>query len=352
LSDDPDDWDDWIRGYPAARNWGDPGITFLLYDPTDDINPEEHPAWVLFRCVDGRVSAGQAPAHWQSLLQGGQGRSAMLRAPQDLYVMQGALLEQRSKPYDPPRGGSPDDDLLILECTRSVIQEMAPQLNEIDWDPVSLEAGSGGLLQIYQLGGAADPDQEPAGGFGGRRAGLSSRSEDRKIGYGVKVIREWNGVSGDLSGVADMIHSKVKPWEDVLRILPIEEQAHLLAKHFPADVIWEAFADHRYEGWIPEHVERAINQPVSVASPGVPSEDVPAPPAPAAGLASGWGAARADETAAADPLARPTGPAEVDPTVPEGLPVDDIASAMAAPAEETRTRADIVEEARKAVSDE
>lgn len=365
LSDDPDDFDDWIRGYPSARNWGDPGITFLLYDPTDDINPEDHPAWVLFRCVDGRVQAGQAPAHWQALLQGGQGRSAMLRAPQDLYLMQGALLEQRSKPYDPPRGGSPDDDLVVLECTRSVIQEMAPQLNEIDWDPISLEPGNGGLLQIYQLGGAADPEQASSGGFGGRRGGISSRSEDRKIGYGVKVIREWNGVSGDLSGVADMVASKVKPWEEVVRVLPIEEQAHLLAKHFPADVIWEAFADHRYEGWIPEHVERAVNQSVSVASPGVPpaapaapeAQAPAAPPAPAAGISSGWGAARADANSpAADPLARPAVPAEgatdVDPTVPDGLPVDNIASAMEGTPEQPRSRADIVAEARRAVSDE
>ena len=210
------------------------------------------------------------------------------------------------------------------------------------------------------MGGAADPDQASAGGFGGRRGGLSSRSEDRKIGYGVKVIREWNGVSGDLSGVADMVQAKVQPWEDVLRILPIEEQAHLLAKHFPADVIWEAFADHRYEGWIPEHVERAVNQSVSAASPGVPPAAAPAapaaPPAPAASPVSGWGAQRADEGApAADPLARPEGPAsttEVDPTVPEGLPVDDIASAMGAPADAPRTRADIVAEARRAVSDE
>jgi hypothetical protein len=373
LSDDADDFDDWIRGYPTARSWGDPGITFLLYDPLEDFNPEEHPAWVLFRCVDGRVQAGQAPAHWDALLKGGQGRSAMLRAPQDLYLMQGALLEQRSKVYTPPRGGSPDDDLVILECTRSVIQELAPQLNTIDFDPVSLEAGSGGLFQIYQRGGAADPEQASDAGFGGRRGGISSR-EERVIGYGVKVIKEWNGTSGDLSSVADMVANKVKPWEDVVRIMTIEEQAHLLAKHFPADVIWEAFADHRYEGWIPEHVERAVTQSTSVAvpapapvPPGAPvppasAADWKAPSAAPAAPASGWGAARpADNETASDPLARPTGPpkavadsVEIDPTVPDGLPVDGIANAMQGGQQPNapRSRADIVEEARRAVNDE
>jgi hypothetical protein len=364
LSEEPDDFDDWIRGYPAVRNWGDPGITFLLFDPTDDINPEDHPAWVLYRCVDGRVQAGQAPAHWQALLQGGQGRSAMLKAPQDLYLMQGALLEQRSKPYNPPRGGAPEDDLVVLQVTQSAIQEMAPLINEMDGDLVSLEAGQGGLLQIFQLGGAADPSHAGSSGFGESRESSYGRSKDRKIGYGVSVIQEWNGVSGDLSAVAEMVSQKVKPWEEVVQILPIEEQAHLLAKHFPADVIWEAFADHRYEGWIPEHVERAVNQSVSVASPGTPpatteqvATEAPASPfaAPApvsAAPESGWGAARAAE-APADPLARPTGPVvtETDPTVPAGLPVDDIASAMAA-ASTPKTRDDIIAEARKAISDE
>jgi len=359
LSEEPDDFDDWIRGYPAVRNWGDPGITFLLFDPTDDVNPEDHPAWVLYRCVDGRVQAGQAPAHWQALLQGGQGRSAMLKAPQDLYLMQGALLEQRSKPYNPPRGGAPEDDLVILQVTQSAIQEMAPLINEIDGDLVSLEPGQGGLLQIFQLGGAADPSNAGASGFGESRESSYGRSKDRKIGYGVKVIPEWNGVSGDLSGVADMVSQKVKPWEEVVQILPLEEQAHLLANHFPPDVIWEAFADHRYEGWIPEKVERAMNQTVSVASPGIPPAapaapaEVPATPAPAsAAPGAGWGAARATEDTA-DPLARPTGAVttETDPTVPSGLPVDTIAAAMAA-TDEPKSRADIVAEARKAINGE
>lgn len=346
-SDEPDDFDDWIRGYPAARNWGDPGITFLLYDPTEDINPEDHPAWVLFRCVDGRVQAGQAPAHWQALLKGGAGRSAMLKAPQDLYVMQGALLEQRSKPYTPPRGGSPDDDLVVFQCTKSVVSEMASLVNVMEGDLVSLDPGQGGFLQIYQLGGAADPDLQDAAGFGGSR-GSAYGGADRKIGYGVKLIKEWNGVTADLSSVADMVKKKVQPWEDVIRILSIEEQAHLLAKHFPPDVIWEAFADHRYEGWIPEQVERAINQPVSVASPGIPQAAAPAVEAPApTPPTAGWGAAR-PEVEGADPLARPTGPANTttDPSVPGGFPVDAIADAMASPP----SREDIVAQAHKAIT--
>tara|TARA_Y100000593_G_scaffold49423_1_gene93085 strand:- start:4392 stop:5021 length:630 start_codon:yes stop_codon:yes gene_type:complete len=207
---------------------------------------------------------------------------------------------------------------------------------------------------------------------------MASRSGDRVIGYGVKVIREWNGTSADLSGVADMVRTKVKPWDEVIRIMTIEEQAHLLAKHFPADVIWEAFADHRYEGWIPEHVERAMTQATHVASPGVPQQQAPAPtPTPAAETQAatpgqtapptgGWGASRPTGEAT-DPLARPTGPdntresTAVDSTVPDGLPVDGIASAMSGGEEptaqpgswppSTTTREEIVEAARRAVND-
>ena len=360
-SDEPDDFDDWIRGYPAVRSWGDPGVTFILYDPTDDsYDIDSNPAWVLWRCVDGQVSSGQAPAEWKALTERGQNRGAMIATPKDLYVMQCALLEHKSKPYNPPRGGSEGDSTVVLECTRTVIESLIPALEDAgpDFNPISLEPGKGGAFRIYQMGGSADPDIASGGGFGGTRSTFTQQ-KDRMIGYGVKCVTEWNGISCDLSGVADMIQAKSKPWDDIIRIMTHEEQAHMLAKHFPADVIWAAFSDHRHEGWIPEHVERAMTQPVSVPVAAVPPQQ--APPAPAAGIAtttppSGWAAAPAASAGAvADPLARPTGQAAevTDPALAEGgLPVDSIADAMQGGDVQERTREDVVADARRAMEDD
>jgi hypothetical protein len=226
-----------------------------------------------------------------------------------------------------------------------------------DFDPISLEPGKGGAFRIYQRGGSADPEVASGGGFGGTRSGFT-RTEDRVIGYGVECVTEWNGISCDLSSVADMIRAKSKSWDDIIRIMTHEEQAHMLAKHFPADVIWAAFSDHRHEGWIPEHVERAMTQPATVPVVAVPPQQ--APPAPAAGIASltspsGWAAAPLSAGTTADPLARPTGQADeiTDPALAEGgLPVDSIADAMQGGGAQGRTREDVVADARRAMEDD
>lgn len=356
-SDEPGDWDDWIRGYPAVRSWGDPGVTFLLYDPTDDsYDVTANPAWILWRCIDGQVSSGQAPAAWKELTERGQNRGPLIASPKDLYLMQGAILEHKSKPYNPPRGGGESDPPLVLECTSTVLESLLPALDEMPdgFDPISLEVGKGGAFRIYQMGGSADPNISAGGGFGGARSGFTRR-EERVIGYGVKCVTEWNGISCDLSSVAEMIKSKTKAWDDIIQIMDHEQQAHLLAKHFPPDVIWAAFSDHRHEGWIPERVERAITQPVSVPGVAVPTQDVTqATPAPDADVASGWAAAPPAVSADVDPLARPVGPSEevTDPTLPDGLPVDAIADAMQDDGSQERTREDIVADARKAMEDD
>ncbi len=371
CSDQPNDFDDWIRGYPAVRSWGDPGLTFLLYDPTDhNYDPETNPAWVLWRFIDGRSSAGQASPEMQRLTKGGEGRSAMIKRPGDIFIMQGALLEHKSKPNSPPRGGAEDDDLLILECTSTVIQALSPQLNELSppdtYDPVSLEPGQGALFRIYQLGGAADPDiSEGGSGFGGQRMGGQQRDFIR--GYGAKVIREWNGVSGDLSGVADMVQEKVKPWDDIVNIMTHEEQAKLLSRHFPPQVIWDAFADYRQSGWIPENVIREMTAPTTVpvqtdvSSQQPPMSTVPADSVPGTVTdAGGWGVTReaGPQPTEADPAARPQGDTQTtevtDQTVPDGIPMDDIAAAAGqgtAEAGQDGALDDAIADARRAVNE-
>ena len=107
FSAEDDDWGDWIRAYPAVRNFGDPGVTYILYDPADQTyDPQSNPAWLLFHAIDRAVKDGQGLRHWAPMLMNSQGRGAALKRPSDIWLIQCAMYTQNNKIYDPPRGGS------------------------------------------------------------------------------------------------------------------------------------------------------------------------------------------------------------------------------------------------------
>jgi hypothetical protein len=384
LSGADDHFDDWVRGYPAVRNFGATGLTMLLYDPRDETyDPRtQNPCWVLYHAVQTCVDAGQAPAgHWAPLLKGGQGRGAQLKRPQDIYLAQCALMQHKDKTYSPPRGGAKNDDLVVLEMGPSCWDHLAPLLNErksdapadsdnweevfVHGNPIALEPGCGRFITFYQAGGTADPDfvQQAQSSFGGDRDPSGGR--DKVFGYGCSIYTEWNGTSADLSApeVADMFKEKVMPWDEILYIPSEEKQAELLGDAFPADVIEFAFRDH--PEWISEKVRRKLAQTTTVAQ----SDEADTADTTQAltettqqnAPETGFGAVRRTATAADamfdDTAARPgtTQPdantvlTEVeDVTVPDGIPASaEAAGQQSAP--RTRSRGDIIDSAREAM---
>ena len=303
YSSAPDDFGDWIRGYPAVRNFGSKGLTYLLYDPRDETyDPASNPAWVLFRAIKGARDAGQAEASWAPLLEGGAGRGAELRAPSDLYLMQGALLEHRGKSYSPPRGGAQNDDLVVLEMGPSCYDRLSTLLNtkaegateDGTWDemfahgdPISLEAGKGKFISFYQAGGSADPSmQSQSGSFGESRT--TGGRENRVFGFGCTIYNEWNGIPADLSEVSDMVRGKVMAWDDLINIMSDEEQAALLCDSFAPDVIEYGFRD--FPEWITDRVRTKLAAAVSYQQPGTNYQQPTAPPAAPATADEAFGA--------------------------------------------------------------
>jgi hypothetical protein len=61
LSAEPNAFGDWIRRYPAVRNMGDPGATFIVGDPSDPVllDPRITPAWLLRESISRAVERGQ-----------------------------------------------------------------------------------------------------------------------------------------------------------------------------------------------------------------------------------------------------------------------------------------------------
>lgn len=336
FSGEDDDYGDWIRTYPAVRNFGDPGVTFVLYDPTDQAyDAQGNPAWILYNAITRALDAGTGDPKWVPYTKGSTGRGAALKRPQDITVLQGAILQHNNKDYDPPRGGAANDSTCVIELSNSAAQAMLEAMNErrpefrgdpddyqgmfVHGDPIAINHGA--FINFYQLG--QDPrermqvnEQRRGSSFGQARPterGGGGRGNDEPIGYGCFLTPTYKGMPADLTGVEDLIRKKFKPWDEVIQILDTEQQIRLLSGAFPADMIIYAFQDTHRE-LIPESVWRAYQNRSQAPTGG----QLPQQPAAPAGQRRGWGAPAPDASAG-----QGTGPvAGADDGYDDGAPVD------------------------------
>ncbi len=292
FSDANGDFGDWIRRYDAVRNFGDPGVTFIIADPADPVreDPQNLPAWVLFNAIDRAVNAGQEQQGWAGLLRGGRGRSPVLSRPSEVYLLQGAIMQNKSELYNPPRGFG-EDKPLVLELSMNAGVSLVTELNrkvengsapDGDWehlflngDPVGL--ANGRFITFYKL---ADGDprvrqQQQAGGWNTAPQTQNGQRQQEPIGFGCYLEPTFNGMPANLQQFEQQLIGKVQPWDEILWFPTVDEQAHLISDKFPPDMILYAWRDHPH--WIPEAIRnRAVAQH--------------AVNAPAGGWQQGWGA--------------------------------------------------------------
>lgn len=272
---DPLGFGDWIRRYPAVRSMGDPPVTFVQFDPADPLDdPQMTPGWMLFRAIDRAVAAGQDRAGWASLLRGSAGRGAQLSKPSEVYLVQCVVCQYKNRPYNPPKGFGSEDRLVVMELGPSagmaMIQEMHREVEGyqgdpddfehryVNGDPISLHNGR--FINFYTLKDG-DPRQMQQTGsqgwnMGGQQGGQTSGrgGQQDPIGYGCFMEPTFGGVPANFTQYEPFIHSRVRSWDDIIRVPTLEEQAHLLADKFPPEVIeyaWSARPE-----WIPEEVRR------------------------------------------------------------------------------------------------
>ncbi len=282
---------DWIRRYDAVRNFGDPGVTFIIADPADPTreDPQRLPAWELFNAIDKAVSSGQEQQGWAGLLRGGRNRGAVLSRPSEVYLIQGAIMQHKTELFSSPRGFG-DDKPLMLELSSNAGVSMLTELNRLnensgapegDWehmfvngDAVSLDYGR--FITFYKLadGDPRQRQQQQAGGWNSAGQQATGARQADPIGYGCYLEPTFNGIPANLRQFESMIQNKVQMWDDILWFPTVEEQAHLIADKFPPDVILYAWRDH--PDWIPETIRNR-----AVAHHAVN--------APAGGWQQGWG---------------------------------------------------------------
>jgi hypothetical protein len=343
---DAENFGDWIRWYPAVRNFGEPGVTFLLADdPRADVSTT--PAWMLFTAVDRAVASRQDPGGWAGFLRGATGRSAVLSRPSGMYMVQGLVAVHKTKVYNnPPKGFAPDEKPLVMQLSTQAGDAMFSELRRgkegyqgdpNDWersmmwgDPVSLATGR--WVTHYKLadGDPRQRQQQMQGGWNPvNRGPQDRRGGGDVIGYGCYFEDQAVGLPARLAELEQHIRTRVRPWSDVVRFLTLEEQAELLSSRFPPNMIMYAWRDR--PEWIPESVQQravsqTVHQPPQYAAPGTqfanwggqqqqpgltpPPGPLPPPPPgapgfqqPAAGGPPQWGAPPAGPQQAPPPVA-------------------------------------------------
>jgi len=295
---------DWIRRYPAVRSMGDPSVTFITNDPGNPQieDPQMTPGWLLYRAIDRAVASGQDRPGWASLLRGGRGRGAQLSRPSEVYLVQCAIMSYKNRAYSPPKGFGQDDKLCIMELGPSAGLAMINELHReiegyqgdpddfsgryFNGDPIDLDAGR--FINFFTLKDG-DPRQTAQAQNSGWNQGSNNPAsgggrggnDSEPIGYGCFMEEQFQGIPARLREYETVVRARVQPWEELVRVPTIEEQAHLLADKFPPEVIEYAWAAH--PEWIPEEVSRRARAAVSVGAPGGMPQAGPAGSPPLAG---------------------------------------------------------------------
>lgn len=282
------DFGSWFVCYPYFKGGANNLISFLAWDPV--ANPEydasNNPVSVLYHGIKAAIRLQQERPGWGALLLGTDGRGAPLTDIDQLFLMQGALLQHKNVVFPVPKGGGKDDKLLVLSVTggagralRDMLNERAPGWTGSDedyersflyGDPVNPQGGR--LFRFCQTKGQLSPPSAALAGpgYGAAAAGQQTQQMEKK-GFDVQIV---NGAPGMFPPPVpeELIRSKVRLWEDLLFFPGHEEQVVLLARQFPASAIEYAYRDR--PEWLTPEVRAILAARAQASVPG-PVEGYP-----------------------------------------------------------------------------
>lgn len=292
----------WIKKYDCAWSVGNPPITFLIkhdpnYGPT--YNKWDTPLGVLYSAITRACrTPGAANPEWFALKEATGNRRKPLVPPNECVLIQGAILCHKgnnyfvenaslsnSEQFMPGCGSNPP---VILVVPGGAARKLIDLLNlenpefrgdpedfeqrYVNGDPVNLASG-----RFFAFRQAGTDDQwlrsknRPSPFVRQQNNANLASSASNMAGFEVSILKEFNGVSPVIKNAA-MVREKWLFWEDVLVFPNYVEQAHMLARHFPASAILYAFASR--PEWIPSYLtSKSAVVPASVPAGGQSSLD-------------------------------------------------------------------------------
>ena len=337
------DFTDWVRGYPVVRNFGPDKLTFLMSNPADPtaVDVASHPGYILPNAIMQAVKQGSHP-EWAPLVEKKPDRGALVTFPQNVLLIRAAVMQAGADVFQPPEGLAPGGLPVIFELTAGAGDKFIDELELIregadpasnDWesmfvngDPVAINGGR--FLVIYRAEDGPPQQQQQASNGAAMWTQTGRRAANTDKGYDMHLTSEFNGsAAGSLAAVQELVRAQMtKDWDDLLQFLPLEEQAHAMARQLPPAAAVYAFRNH--PDWVPEDVKTASVAAVAVGPASFNNGAAGFGAAPAAGFgaapAAGFGAAPVTSTPAGfggNPAT--TGdPAAVNPTAvnPSGEP--------------------------------
>lgn len=290
----------WQVCFEAVRNFGDPGVTMLLCDGTDDSYDPYHqnPCWLLYRAIKDACDRKQGKSEWYPLLQKGTGRAAALQRPGEILLAQALVFRHKSKntfgPGRPPLGFDQGDPTIVVELSKSAAQAMFAALDARNEDYEGLDPDDpnsfkhpditgidkGEFVHFYQLGfDPREKSEEAQQGFDpySAKSGhglMQPRSNKEDIGFGSFITRTLDGspkgITASLKGHEKKVRQKVRAWSDILNFPSDIEQAHLINKIFPPTAIYYAFNDDHPDWVLDETKDLALGRKRVNVPGGVP----------------------------------------------------------------------------------
>lgn len=293
---------DWIRAYDVAWGVGNPGITFLLGDPTQgNFDPWMSPLGVLYRAIEKACKGGQGRPEWYPLREGRTGQGKALTGPKQVYLIQGAIMMIDDKltfgQGRAPLGWGPNPPTVIA-LSGGIGKRLAEVLSEENegtqrGDPGDFEArykhgdpvapDKGRYLHFFQKGhdprdryqaqaqatqGASPFNQQFAAG--GVQGGRAAADDGELRGFDMFVTKDMNMAMQAVLPAAQL-RDKWRWWDEILYFPTPTEQANMLARCFPLSAIMYAFGQDHPE-WISEEARQrwAAGQPTLQSNPANP----------------------------------------------------------------------------------
>jgi hypothetical protein len=318
----------WLYSSWAARSIGDPPVTFFLcsYEQkvSNTYDPRNHPVYKLYNEIYWAVEAGTAKElqlWWGPMVN--SKTKKVIKKPAPMYLVQSLIYHRGDKNYDPPMGADDGEKIVVFDLANDGGKTLGAALelrqryedpnNAPSWqdfneyyvhgDIIDLDGGK--FVQVFPAHRDPMRDEAPpqrvepgqrrtlsrAAVNAGRQRGQEEEDGREKIGYGVRILDEFDGWSPRIEPeFRESLQRRAQRWDDILLFPDHKECAQALwsrmrfGGELKLDVLFYAWRDH--QDWLPtpdsdayaEWVSRTQVAPGANYNPdaGV-QEDQPAP---------------------------------------------------------------------------
>jgi hypothetical protein len=266
---------DWIRCYDAAVAVGTPNnqVSYFVRNRADiESRGQPDPLSLLYNALEAAVKQRTVQPHWiQYRERQGKGGKPLHRAD-DVYLAQGFVVEQDSKPRNPWVGRKTDDNTPVVVMSSSAGKALLAEISRRDANgnfvyQDILNTRDGFFAYFCQKGAMPHPHlmQLNLAQMPQPQQGQDGNEEFKK--YQVWLAPSYYGSPAAIPQDEALVAQKWKEWDDILNFPSLSEQVSLLCScGFSPDLLMYALHD-QFGEYIPSHIRTKAQQSSMLAPP-------------------------------------------------------------------------------------